>query len=80
MGIERAGVRSTGRAGTPVLSVVNDDVTVANGSSLIDETVREGAWRMLAAAARSAVAAAPARKPTVKGSSKPVRRMPRPVA
>ncbi|MCX2927896.1 IS256 family transposase [Streptomyces sp. NEAU-W12] len=32
-----------------MLSVVNDDGTTANGSSLIDEIVREGARRMLAA-------------------------------
>lgn len=33
-----------------MLSVVNDDGTTANGSSLIDEIVREGAKRMPAAA------------------------------
>lgn len=33
-----------------MLSVVNDDGTTTNGSSLIDEIVREGARRMLAAA------------------------------
>jgi hypothetical protein len=33
-----------------VLSAVNDDGTTADGSSLIDEIVREGARRMLAAA------------------------------
>ncbi|CAL2067450.1 hypothetical protein GPN2_20092 [Streptomyces murinus] len=33
-----------------MLSVVNDDGTTANGSSLIDEIVREGARRKLAAA------------------------------
>ena len=33
-----------------MLSVVNDDGTTANGSFLIDEIVREGARRMLAAA------------------------------
>lgn len=33
-----------------MLSVVNDDGSAANGSSLIDEIVREGARRMLAAA------------------------------
>jgi len=33
-----------------VLSVGNDDDTTANGSSLIDEIVRDGARRMLAAA------------------------------
>ena len=32
-----------------MLSVVNDDGTTANGSSLIDEIIREGARRMLAA-------------------------------
>jgi hypothetical protein len=38
-----------------VLSVVNDDGTMANGSSLIDEIVREGARRMLAAAREAEV-------------------------
>jgi hypothetical protein len=38
-----------------VLSVVNDDGTTANGSSLIDEIVREGARRMLAAALEAEV-------------------------
>ncbi|MFC8424671.1 hypothetical protein ACFUN7_27980 [Streptomyces sp. NPDC057236] len=46
----RTGVRSTGREGTSVLGVVNDDGATANGSSLIDEIVREGARRMSAAA------------------------------
>lgn len=32
-----------------LLSVVNADATTADGSSLIDEIVREGARRMLAA-------------------------------
>lgn len=44
-----------GREGTPVLSVVNADGTTANGSSLIDEIVREGARRMLAAALEAEV-------------------------
>ncbi|MFF1445638.1 hypothetical protein [Streptomyces sp. NPDC058295] len=48
MVIEWAGVRSTGREGMPVLSVVNDDGTTPNGF-LIDAIVREGARRMLAA-------------------------------
>jgi transposase-like protein len=51
----KTGVRSTGREGTSVLSVVNDDGTTANGSSLIDEIVREGARRMLAAALEAEV-------------------------
>ncbi|MCX2971202.1 MULTISPECIES: IS256 family transposase [Streptomyces] len=38
-----------------MLSVVNDDGTTANGSSLIDEIVREGAKRMLAAALEAEV-------------------------
>jgi transposase-like protein len=38
-----------------VLSVVNDDGATANGSSLIDEIVREGARRMLAAALEAEV-------------------------
>jgi transposase-like protein len=38
-----------------VLSVVNVDGTTANGSSLIDEIVREGARRMLAAALEAEV-------------------------
>ncbi|MEU2978670.1 IS256 family transposase [Streptomyces hirsutus] len=38
-----------------MLSVVNDDGTTANGSSLIDEIVREGARRMLAAALKAEV-------------------------
>ncbi|GGM05582.1 hypothetical protein GCM10010129_56470 [Streptomyces fumigatiscleroticus] len=46
---------SVGREGTSVLSVVNDDGTTANGSSLIDEIVREGAKRMLAAALEAEV-------------------------
>ena len=54
MVIEEAGVRSTGREGTPVLSVVNDDGITLNGS-LIDEIVREGARRMLAAALEAEV-------------------------
>lgn len=52
MVIEEAGVRSTGREGTPVQSVVNDDGTTPNGS-LIDEIVREGARRMPAAALKA---------------------------
>lgn len=55
MVIEWAGVRSTGREGPPVLSVVNDDGTTANGSSLIDEIFREDARRMLAAALEAEV-------------------------
>jgi transposase-like protein len=51
----KTGVRSTGREGTSVLSVVNDDGSTANGSSLIDEIVREGARRMLAAALEAEV-------------------------
>lgn len=38
-----------------MLSVVNDDGTTTNGSSLIDEIVREGARRMLAAALEAEV-------------------------
>ena len=38
-----------------MLSVVNDDGTTANGSSLIDEIVREGARQMLAAALEAEV-------------------------
>ncbi|MEV6056661.1 IS256 family transposase [Streptomyces sp. NPDC052107] len=38
-----------------MLSVVNNDGTTANGSSLIDEIVREGARRMLAAALEAEV-------------------------
>jgi len=38
-----------------VLSVVNDDGATADGSSLIDEIVREGARRMLAAALEAEV-------------------------
>ena len=38
-----------------MLSVVNDDGTTANGSSPIDEIVREGARRMLAAALEAEV-------------------------
>ncbi|WLQ53757.1 transposase (plasmid) [Streptomyces poriferorum] len=38
-----------------MLSVVNDDDTTAKGSSLIDEIVREGARRMLAAALEAEV-------------------------
>jgi transposase-like protein len=39
-----------GREGAPVLTVVNEDSTTPGGSSLLDEIVREGARRMLAAA------------------------------
>lgn len=46
---ELARVRSAGREGTPVLSVVTDGGSTQSGS-LIDEMVREGARRMLAAA------------------------------
>ncbi|WP_181803068.1 IS256 family transposase [Streptomyces shenzhenensis] len=38
-----------------MLSVVNDDGTTANGSALIDEIVRDGARRMLAAALEAEV-------------------------
>lgn len=38
-----------------MLSVVNDDGTTANGSSLIDEIVREGTRRMPAAALETEV-------------------------
>ena len=38
-----------------MLSVVNADGTTADGSSLIDEIVREGARRMLAAALEAEV-------------------------
>jgi hypothetical protein len=51
----KTGVRSTGREGTSVLSVVNGDGTTADGSSLIDEIVRDGARRMLAAALEAEV-------------------------
>ncbi|HEY9330949.1 MAG TPA: hypothetical protein VIS09_22355 [Streptomyces sp.] len=40
-----------------MLSVVKADGTIANGSSLIDEIVREGARRMLAAALEAEVIA-----------------------
>jgi transposase-like protein len=50
----QARVRSAGREGTPVLSVVNEDGSTATGS-LIDEIVREGARRMLAAALEAEV-------------------------
>jgi hypothetical protein len=40
--IEQAGARSTGREGTPVLTIVNDDGSKSDGS-LTDEIVREGA-------------------------------------
>ncbi len=40
-----------------MLSRVNDDGTTANGSSLIDEIVRDGARRMLAAALEAEVKA-----------------------
>jgi hypothetical protein len=46
----KTGVRGTGREGMSVLSVVNDD-----SSSLINEIVREGARRMLAAALEAEV-------------------------
>ncbi|GAB2804825.1 hypothetical protein GCM10027073_41900 [Streptomyces chlorus] len=45
---------NAGREGTPVLSVVNEDGTPQSGS-LIDEIVREGARRMLAAALEAEV-------------------------
>ncbi|MER6540379.1 hypothetical protein ABT215_42820 [Streptomyces sp900105755] len=45
---EQAPVHSAGREGTPVLSGVTDDGSTQSGS-LIDEIVREGACRMLAA-------------------------------
>jgi transposase-like protein len=44
-----------GREGAPVLSVVNADGTTTDGSFLIDEIVREGARRMLAAALEAEV-------------------------
>ncbi|GAA3481575.1 hypothetical protein GCM10018966_061060 [Streptomyces yanii] len=46
---EWARVRGAGRRGTPVLSVVTDYGSTQSGS-LIDELVREGARRMMAAA------------------------------
>jgi transposase-like protein len=51
---EQARVRSAGREGTPVLTVMNDDASTRDGS-LIDEIVREGARRMLAAALEAEV-------------------------
>lgn len=51
----RAGLRcSTGRDGTPVLSVVTDDRSIRSGAP-IDEIVREGARRLLAAALEAEV-------------------------
>ncbi len=47
-------MRSTGREGTPVLSVVDADGSTPNGS-LIDEIVREGARRMPASALEAEV-------------------------
>lgn len=49
MDIELTGVRRTGREGTSVLSAVNDDGSMPNDTPP-DETVREGARRMLAVA------------------------------
>jgi transposase-like protein len=51
----KTGVRSTGREGTSVLSGVNEDGSTHSGSSLIDDIVREGARRMLAAALEAEV-------------------------
>jgi putative transposase len=51
----KTGVRSTGREGTSVLTVVNEDGSTHDGSSLIDEIVRDGARRMLAAALEAEV-------------------------
>ncbi|GAA1412110.1 hypothetical protein GCM10009639_64190 [Kitasatospora putterlickiae] len=44
-----------GREGTSVLAVVNADGTTPGGASLLDEIVREGARRMLAAALEAEV-------------------------
>jgi hypothetical protein len=57
-GIEWARVAARVGKARPVLSVVNDDGTAADGSSLIDEIVREGARRMLSAALEAEVDAA----------------------
>jgi hypothetical protein len=64
-GIKQGPRANAGREGTPVLTVVNsEDCTPAAapaattvGGSLIDEIVREGARRMLAAALEAEVAA-----------------------
>src|SRR3954469_16255493 len=62
-GIKQGPRANAGREGTPVLTVVNpDDSTPATGpvssdGSLIDEIVRDGARRMLAAALEAEVAA-----------------------
>src|ERR1700730_16371741 len=64
-GIKQGPRANAGREGTPVLTVVNpDDPTPAAvpapqrlGGSLIDEIVRDGARRMLAAALEAEVAA-----------------------
>jgi putative transposase len=54
MVIEWADAANVGREGTPVLTVVNEDGTTPHGS-LIDDIVREGARRMLAAALEAEV-------------------------
>src|SRR3954449_1420070 len=64
-GFQQGPRANTGREGTPVLTVVNPDdptpvtgpVLPSAGGSLIDEIVRDGARRMLAAALEAEVAA-----------------------
>ena len=51
---EQTRVRRPGREGTPVLSVVHAEGSTESGS-MIDEIVREGASRMLAAALEAGV-------------------------
>src|SRR5258705_10664014 len=61
LGIKQGPRANAGREGTPVLTVVtnNEDAPAgpADGGSLIDEIVRDGARRMLAAALEAEVAA-----------------------
>src|SRR5215213_1049539 len=60
-GIKQGPRANAGREGTPVLTVATPDeptpATTTTGGSLIDEIVRDGARRMLAAALEAEVAA-----------------------
>jgi hypothetical protein len=57
MGLEHGRRWRVGREGTPVLTVVAEDSATRDGVSLLDDIVREGARRMLAAALEAEVAA-----------------------
>ena len=57
MGLEHGRRWRVGREGTPVLTVVAEGGAAREGVSLLDDIVREGARRMLAAALEAEVAA-----------------------